>query len=132
MNPASFNGAGFFIQTKESKMKCSKLTVVNVSNGSTWTIMEMGGVNVSNGDAIICESNIAKRMLTQYRGMLLESGEIEMTHLSGGHYHVQRNGNDEPKAIQTKPGPVIIEHETPADKADDKSMAGRGKRFKKK
>lgn len=111
-------------------MKCSKLTVVNVSNGSTWTIMEMGGVNVSNGDAIICESNIAKRMLTQYRGMLMESGEIEMTHLSGGHYHIQRNEKDVPK--QPQPEPVTIDHETPADKADDKSMAGRGKRYKKK
>lgn len=111
-------------------MKCTKLIVVNVSNGSTWPIMEMGGVNVSNGDAIICESNVAKRMLTQYRGMLTESGELEMSHLSGGHYHITKGSQLAKSEVETEV--ESVEHETPADKADDRSMAGRGRRFKKK
>lgn len=118
-------------------MKCKKLTVVNVSSGSSWSILEMGGVNVSNGDAIYCEPNIANRMMTQYRGMLIDSGEMEMGSLSGGHYHIVKFSSMEPKIINdesklNESSSDETEHETPADKADDRSMTGRGQRFKKK
>lgn len=139
-------------------MKCAILTVQNVKPGSTWTVLECGGVNVSNGDKIVVPVAIAKRMMVQHGPYLKYDGDCERQQLSGGHYVVEKSTAvvSEPVVVETKkksehvleldpeqsdervvepdtmtePAPVPLE--TPAERADDRSMFGRGRRRKKK
>lgn len=133
-------------------MKCAILAVQNIKTGSSLTVMECGGVTVHNGDNIVVPVAIAKRMMLQHGPFLKFNGECERNQLPGGHYGIEKSMVvvDEPVVVETKkksettvvenavvepdemtePAPVPLE--TPAERADDRSMFGRGRRRKKR
>ena len=121
-------------------MKCRKLIVQGLKSGSPWPVMECGGAYVDNGDSLIVDAKIGQRMLTQYPAHLSDGGECDRESLSGGHYTIEKSdatATDKPAKPAPKTESVETKTETtddepPAERADDRSMAGRGRRKKKK
>lgn len=120
-------------------MKCKILIVQNVKPGSPWPVLECGGAYADNGDSIVVDASIAARMLAAHPSHLKDGGDCERDGLSGGHYAIE-SGDAKP-APAPKPKPKAdddgesadsVSAKTPADKADDRSMADRGRRKKVK
>lgn len=90
-------------------MHVTEIRVSGAHRGGSVQIMECGGVHLGPGDCMLVMASIAKRMVAQYRGKLVQGSDLEVEKLKGGHYQVITQNSIAQAAKAPEPAPESTE-----------------------
>jgi len=113
----------------------AKVLTVKTSGGSSVCLLELGGLQLKDGDALMVDSRIVDRVAKVYKDKVDVGPEREVARLRNGHYErLDKQVSEAPKKMEHTP---MVEEESKdaeslQDKAKDKSMGSRMGRKKSK